>query len=136
MLPALSATFDVRAIDRAFDRLEHEIDEQLEHAFNETADRVVTMVKATHPWQNRTGQLEANTRKIAAVGHALGGNLEAGVIMGTIYATYLEGHPLYGPGIGGGKWQSLNPAWAVIEPSFGRQCQIALDLAIEGAGLT
>lgn len=135
MLPALAGEFDVRAIDRAFDALERDVDEQLEHAFNETADRVVTMVKATHPWQNRTGQLEANTRKIAAVGKATSGTLEGGVIMATPYATYLEGHPLYGPGIGDGKWQSLNPAWATIRPSWERQCQIALDLAVEAAGL-
>jgi len=135
MLPSLAGDFDTRAIDRAFDVLEREIDEGLEHAFAETCDRVVDRVKATHKWQNRSGELEKNTRKIAPTGRALLGNLQAGVIMATPYATILEGDPALGPGIGGGKWQSLNPAWADIQPSFERQCQMTLELAVEKAGL-
>jgi hypothetical protein len=127
--------FDISAIDRAFDVLEEEIEDGLRASFREASKRTAETAKANHPWQSRSGDMEGAIKPIEPTGRALAGTLQAGVVIAVPYASYLEGHDEYGPGIGNGAWQSLNPAFATIEPSWERDSQGALDHAADRAGL-
>lgn len=126
MLPSLDADFDVRELDRAFDALEHEIEDEMRAVFESNAKRTQQTAVAIHPWQNRTGQTEASIEALPPTGRVFAGTLQGGVVIGASHASYLEAQP---------QWAVLEASWQLIEPYFERDAQAALDRAALTVGL-
>lgn len=87
---SLAFEFDETAIQRAVLRLGTELDDELEVAARDIADRVAWAARADHPYQNRTGNLQGSTVGDAPLGRFLDDTLTANVIASMEYGSYVE----------------------------------------------
>ncbi len=109
----------VRALDRA-------LDNSLRDAVVRIARGVGERAKTEHPWQKRTGNLEASTAGSNVVwGDVWNDTLAGEVVADTEYAQYLEGNP---------QWAWLDPAWHAYEPTATEMLDAAMDEACRVAG--
>jgi hypothetical protein len=125
-LLSIGVDCDVSSIVDALRRLGDEIDQREDAVFKTGADRVAQTAIAIHPWQNRTGDLEASIEALPPIGSVMEGTLQGGVAMGEPYGVYLEANP---------QWAVLGAAYELIEPFLERDLQAALDAAVSAVGL-
>lgn len=83
----LSARFD---IDTLVDDIKAEADANASEAFVEVSKRVAEAAAAAHPYQNRTGTLQARTVPGVTRGVLTGRSLETEVVGDTPYGEFLE----------------------------------------------
>ena len=122
-IPALVYELDAGDAVRA---LRDAIDEHLRRAVVEIADNIAHTAQQTHPWQNRTGTLQAETQGDNVVwGDLWDGTLEGAVVARTNYASFLEDNP---------QWEWLGPAWEANEPFAEDDLERALGRACSEAG--
>lgn len=71
-------------------RLGADLDDELEDAAREIADRVAWAARAEHPYTNRTHNLQGSTRGDTPFGRFGDGTLTANVVATMEYASYVE----------------------------------------------
>jgi hypothetical protein len=104
-------------------RLAVALDPQLDAALALFSARVADAARASHPFQNRTGDLESSIRALDTHGDALAGTLEGGVIADEEYAEHVDARLPF-----------LQPAFDRTEGEADRFLQDALDEAARLAG--
>ncbi len=135
ILPSFTAEFDTRGIDRAFVALEREIEREMHGVFLRHGQRIAGAARANHVFQNQTSDLEGSIDGLPPSGAVFDGTLQGGVVALMPYASYLEGHPDFGPGIQNGRFQFLAPAALEVEPYWEQDAETALESAVVSAGL-
>ncbi len=105
-------------------RLEAALEHQLDAALGLISARVADEAKASHPFQNRTGDLEASIRPLDTSGSALDGTLAGGVIAEEDYASFVEA----------AGFAFLDPAYERVAPETDRLLEQALSEAARAAG--
>jgi hypothetical protein len=117
---------NLRGIDAATRRFEVELFRQLDAAVSLISRRVADDARAGHPYQNRSGDLEAATRPVDTYVSAHDGQVIGGVVADTDYAQYVNAMPGF---------QFLEPAYERIEPEADALLAQALEFAAQAAGL-
>jgi hypothetical protein len=79
-------------LDQAIDAIERSLGEELPHGMASAAEVVADEAKAEHPFENRTGDLEASIHAEPAPFVGLR-DLEARVVASMDYASYVEDKP-------------------------------------------
>ncbi len=119
MLSAVLTGFDA-----ALAALDAELDRLLDAALEQISRRVADEARASHPFQNRTGDLEASIRPLDTHGSALDGTLTGGVVADEEYASYVEDKG----------FAFLEPAWERVEGEAESLLDDALESAARAAG--
>lgn len=126
MLP-IRITLDLGSVQAEVERLELALNQQVAQALRAITGRVAEEARNTHPYQNRTGLLESQTRPGALTGTFLNGDLEALVLGDTPYGEFLEERPEYA---------FLQPALDRVMPETDAILQQGVDEAARLAGWT
>lgn len=112
-------------LDAAVPRLLDAVDDALERAARSTVEGIAYSARAMHPWQNRTGTLEASIAGEAPTGKASEGTLQARAVASAPYGSFLERQPT---------WAFLEPAWRALEGQVEETFERALGGAAQAAG--
>lgn len=127
MVSVISIQLNLPAVLAKLDALEHATDEHANAGLDEVLERVALEARVTHPYTNRTGALEGETRARGIDGDFLRGDLSGEVRADTFYASYLEERPEYA---------FLEPAYQRIESQVDHMMDAALSAAARQAGWT
>lgn len=104
---------DIDSLYDEINRFQDALDVEMDVAAFRGGEIAAQYAQQNHPYQNRTGDLEASTRALDATGQFSRGDLLGGVIADTDYAQYVDGRP---------EFQFLEPAvnrtHAYIEHEF------------------
>lgn len=130
MLPRLTFDLDADAADLGLRRLRDTVDDELEHAVYRAGVRIEQYAKGHHPFQNRTGRLEASIQAIRPSGKASVGTLQGGVHVSMPYASFVEhGTSRNRP------YPYLYPAAEALEEFYHRDVEDSLERAVRRAGM-
>jgi hypothetical protein len=106
----IGITLDTTAIEAHIDMLYVQMEQRAKRACERWAVELVAHAKASHPWQNRTGDTEATTK---ATVEEMQDRLVTLVYAETPYSKFLElAHE--------GRWSWLYPSVKAMEPRFYR----------------
>lgn len=124
--------FELEIPEEFIDQLKTHLEDEIRQGIVEISAAVGTTAKLDHPWQNRSGDLQASTAGSNVVwGDLWNDSLEGEVLGETEYGEYLEE-------LNDGKWAWLKPAWETTEAenegSLDRAMQRGADEAGWGAG--
>ncbi len=115
---------DLSGLPAHIERLKSALDASMLEGLDQVAFHVAANARESHPYQNRTGDLESSTQPDAAEGSFLLGTLRSGVVATESYAEHVDG----------------NDAFAFLQPAFDREehagyatVQDALDAACRRA---
>lgn len=122
----VSFRFNIPAIKRETQRLSRALDRQLEHAMLLAGEKIAESARQTHPYQNRTGNLEASTQAIEPTGTFSEGTLEGGAHATMHYASYVDEMP---------DFAFMNPAYLFEREEVDEVFRHAIDQAIQVAGM-
>jgi len=124
MLP-FRISLDVGSVLDSADRLRHALDDQVFEAMRMISEDVAAEARQSHPYTNRTGDLEASTQAVDVNGTFSLGTLVGGVSADTSYAEYVDGRP---------EFAFLEPAFQRVEPHVDQILESAILAAAGQAG--
>jgi hypothetical protein len=122
----IGISFDVPSLERDIDRLRNTLDESMREGLAQVGEMVAASARAEHPYQNRTGDLEASTQAVPPIGAFLASTLTGGVVATEEYADFVNDRPGY---------EFLEPAFERSMTGADIIVQSALDDAVARAGL-
>ncbi len=124
-LPRVSASIDIESVAECMRGLENALDSEMHIALEECAFVVATEAVNSHPYTNRTGDLEGSTHGETPTGSFMDGSLAARVVADMHYGIYLEERT---------EFAFLRPAYDRMLPRLNRIVQRAADAAARRAG--
>lgn len=125
----MSRDADVRVtgLDEALAELTAALDQELPQGMLRAAQAVADEAASNHPYENRSGDLQAATQAGAVTGRASDGEIVAEVVGDTPYGEYVEARA---------EFAFLAPAAERAEGRIEDEIDGALDRAAERAGWT
>lgn len=102
----LGATLTLTGLDVLAEGVDHAVDAGL----GQVGERVAQEARTNHPYQNRSGDLQASTQALEPSGRATDGTARVDVVALEDYASYLEDRP---------EFAFLAPAFERLEPQLG-----------------
>lgn len=85
--------FDLASVEAEVRDLTAQLDRAAAEGMTAVGEAVASAARDQHPYQNRTGDLEASTRAEAPFGELSRGTLSVDVVADTDYAQYVDGRP-------------------------------------------
>lgn len=123
----MSANVRIIGLDEAIAELAAAFDVDLREGLLRGAQAVADEAAASHPYENRTGALQAATQAGAVRGMASDGEVSAEVVGDTEYGGFVEGNPTFA---------FLAPAVEHSEGRIEEEIEAALERAAQHAGWT
>lgn len=118
-------TIRLEGVEEEIRRLELALDEQLRPTMLRATEEVAQEAQNNHPYTNRSGDLEANTKAGPADGRFMSGTLAGSVVADTDYAEYVDSRPGF---------EFLQPAFDRVQSRLDTIVQLGLDAAAKRAG--
>lgn len=122
----IRGSFNIPEVERRLDRLGDAMDQALSEAVRLAGNRIAESARQTHPYTNRTGNLQASTQAIEPSGSFRAGTLEGGVEATEFYAEFVDAMPDY---------EFLRPAYLYEREEVDQIFQQALEYAARVGGM-
>lgn len=87
---AVGLRLDTAALDASCERLLADFERATEEALTFAAERVATQARTSHPYRNRTGDLESSTHAEGPSGSVWDDSLRTWVVASEEYASYVN----------------------------------------------